>query len=89
MCGRYRFSRKNGFPEYFEVSPFEDLGPRYNIAPTQPVEVVRQDGNTRVLSKMLCGLIPSWAKESPISFTTLLDPTDGFNEWKRSGKTSR
>jgi putative SOS response-associated peptidase YedK len=59
MCGRYRLSRKDRFAEYFEVNPFDDFEPRYNIAPTQDVAVVRQDGNTRVLSKMRWGLIPS------------------------------
>jgi putative SOS response-associated peptidase YedK len=67
MCGRYRLSRKDRFPEYFEVDPFDDFEPRYNIAPTQDVAVVRQDGDTRVLSKMRWGLIPSWAKDGSMS----------------------
>jgi putative SOS response-associated peptidase YedK len=67
MCGRYRLSRKDRFAEYFEVNPFDDFGPRYNIAPTQEVAVVRQEDDTRVLSKMRWGLIPSWAKDSSMS----------------------
>jgi putative SOS response-associated peptidase YedK len=40
------------------------LFPRYNIAPSQPVAVVRQaaDG-TRELVKLRWGLVPSWAKD--------------------------
>jgi len=67
MCGRYRLSRKDRFAQYFEIDSFDDFEPRYNIAPTQPVMVVRQEGNTRALSKMRWGLIPSWAKDGSMS----------------------
>jgi len=48
------------------VSGQEDWAPRYNIAPTQPVPVIRQNPKEpiRQLSLMRWGLIPSWAKES-------------------------
>jgi putative SOS response-associated peptidase YedK len=66
MCGRYRLSRrKQIIEEHFEaVSGEEDWTPRYNIAPTQPVPVIRQHPKEpiRELSLMRWGLIPSWAK---------------------------
>jgi putative SOS response-associated peptidase YedK len=37
--------------------------PRYNIAPTQPVVVVRQGATGRELVPMRWGLIPWWAKD--------------------------
>jgi putative SOS response-associated peptidase YedK len=40
-----------------------DLMPRYNIAPTQPVLVVRAKDGRREISSMRWGLIPSWAKD--------------------------
>ena len=45
MCGRYRLSRrKQMIEEYFgTVSGEDDWNPRYNIAPTQPVPVIRQN----------------------------------------------
>jgi putative SOS response-associated peptidase YedK len=45
MCGRYRLSlRKQLVDEYFgSVSGEEDWVPRYNIAPTQSVPVIRQN----------------------------------------------
>jgi putative SOS response-associated peptidase YedK len=45
MCGRYRLSRrKQIIEEHFEtVSDEPDWNPRYNIAPTQPVPVIRQN----------------------------------------------
>src|SRR5438128_7775279 len=68
MCGRYRLSRRKQIvEEYFDsVSDEPDWSPRYNIAPTQPVPVVRQNPEkpVRELSLMRWGLIPSWAKDS-------------------------
>jgi hypothetical protein len=68
MCGRYRLSRRKQLvEEYFDsVSEGEDWSPRYNIAPTQPVPVIRQHPKEpiRELSMMRWGLIPSWAKDS-------------------------
>jgi putative SOS response-associated peptidase YedK len=71
MCGRYRLSRrKQLIEEYFaSVSGDEEWGPRYNIAPTQPVPVIRQNPKepVRELSLMRWGLIPSWAKDSSVA----------------------
>jgi putative SOS response-associated peptidase YedK len=67
MCGRYRLSRRKQIvEEYFDsVSDEQDWAPRYNIAPTQPVPVIRQNAAkpVRELSLMRWGLIPSWAKD--------------------------
>ena len=62
MCGRYRLSRrKEIIAEHFEADlPEDDWVPGYNIAPTQPVPVIRQHPKepTRVMSLMRWGLIP-------------------------------
>jgi len=67
MCGRYRLSRrKQILEERFDASfDVDDWVPRYNIAPTQPVPVLRQHPKEprRVLSLMRWGLIPSWSKD--------------------------
>jgi putative SOS response-associated peptidase YedK len=59
MCGRYRLSRrKQLIEEYFgSVNWEEDWSPRYNIAPTQPVPVIRQNPkeSTRELPLLLWG----------------------------------
>jgi len=50
--------------EYFgTVSGEDDWNPRYNIAPTHSVPVIRQNPKElrRELSLMRWGLIPSWA----------------------------
>ena len=67
MCGRYRLSRRKQIvEEHFDAPGDEDWGPRYNIAPTQPVPVIRQNPKepVRELSLMKWGLIPSWAKDA-------------------------
>jgi hypothetical protein len=67
-CGRYRLSRrKQIIEEHFDsVSGEEDWTPRYNVAPTQSVPVIRQNPKEpiRQLSLMRWGLIPSWSKDS-------------------------
>lgn len=70
MCGRYRLSRRKQIvEEYFDCpSEEQDWAPRYNIAPTQPVPVIRQHPKEpiRKLSLMKWGLVPSWAKETSV-----------------------
>jgi putative SOS response-associated peptidase YedK len=43
----------------------KDWTPRYNVASTQPVSIIRQHPKepNRVLSLVRWGLIPSWAKD--------------------------
>jgi putative SOS response-associated peptidase YedK len=71
MCGRYRLSRsKEVLAEHFDVEPDDDWQPRYNIAPTQSVPVIRQhpEQPKRLGSRMQWGLIPFWAKDPNIGF---------------------
>jgi putative SOS response-associated peptidase YedK len=71
MCGRYRVSRRKQLvEEYFDTADWQDeWSPRYNIAPTQPVPVIRQNPRepVRELSLLRWGLIPSWAKDSSVA----------------------
>jgi putative SOS response-associated peptidase YedK len=71
MCGRYvSKAEKEEIEKEFETvveKIQEDLTrPRYNIAPTQFVAVIRQLERERILSGMKWGLIPSWAKDAAI-----------------------
>ncbi len=67
MCGRFTLfadpaELMAAFPG-FEIPA--DLPPRYNIAPTQPVAVVPNDGQRRV-AFFRWGLVPSWARDLSI-----------------------
>lgn len=51
----------------YRLSSPPDLSPRYNVAPSQQIAVVRQqNGGDRELVMMQWGLIPSWAKDPTI-----------------------
>ena len=58
MCGRYRLSRrKQIIEEHFDsISGEEDWTPRYNVAPTQPIPIIRQNPKepVRELSLVRC-----------------------------------
>ena len=69
MCGRYRLSRrKELIAEYFDMVDEIDWEPRYNIAPTQNVGIIRQNRTQPVRKFALVrrGLIPYWAKDPSI-----------------------
>ncbi len=64
MCGRFTLTAEintlqESFP-WLNIPP--EITPRYNIAPTQPVAVVPNDGKNR-LDFYNWGLLPGWAKD--------------------------
>jgi len=67
MCGRFTLTLDT--KQLRDALPWltipDGLQPRFNIAPTQPVAVVPNDGNSR-LDFFTWGLIPSWAKDPQI-----------------------
>jgi putative SOS response-associated peptidase YedK len=65
MCGRFFTAYgPDALARRFGVAVGSNLQPRYNIAPTQTVIVVRRgDRGVRELAPMRWGLVPSWAKE--------------------------
>ncbi len=65
MCGRYTLRiTSQELAEFFDLFRQPETTPRYNIAPTQNVLVIRSSsGNTaREAVPMRWGLIPSWSK---------------------------
>ncbi len=69
MCGRYRLSvTDKDLAERFGAVSDVEWAPRYNIAPTDMVPIVRQDAKQamRRLTLAKWGLVPSWAKEASI-----------------------
>lgn len=64
MCGRFTLKAgKKVKLKGFNISDFEDLIPRYNIAPTQDIVTVVQRDSSRETMLMQWGLIPFWSKE--------------------------
>jgi len=68
MCGRYAFFAPRALIERaFGLADAPEVEPRYNIAPTQFVPIVRieRDGR-RVLRMVRWGLVPWWAREESV-----------------------
>ncbi len=69
MCGRYSLTTPvESLRSLFGFDARPNLASRYNIAPTQPVAVVRWDAEAgaRRFAMLRWGLIPSWAKDPAI-----------------------
>jgi putative SOS response-associated peptidase YedK len=74
MCGRYRLTAKERYlRDHFGLDEDPSWTPRWNIAPTQSVPVVRQDtvSAKRSFQLLRWGLIPSWAKDRSIAAKTI------------------
>ncbi len=53
----------------YRLSSSPDLPPRYNLAPSQQIAVVReQNGGDRELAFLQWGLVPSWSKDPAIGY---------------------
>jgi putative SOS response-associated peptidase YedK len=68
MCGRFAFySPAEAAAALFGVSASLPVEPRYNIAPTQNIAVIRNDPEgERELVMLRWGLVPFWAKDPSI-----------------------
>lgn len=67
MCGRYATTRSEvDLSDLFDaVDVTEGLAPSWNVAPTDPVPLVRvsQSHDARVLDTARWGLVPPWSKD--------------------------
>lgn len=73
MCGRYTLtSSPEAIRALFGYAEQPNFPSRYNIAPTQPIAVVRlMDGN-RQFALVRWGLLPSWVKD-PKAFSLIIN----------------
>jgi putative SOS response-associated peptidase YedK len=74
MCGRYNIlAYPEALLEHFGVEqpPGIDLKPRYNVAPSQDVPAIRQHDSSRELVLLHWGLIPFWAKDEKLKYSTI------------------
>ncbi|MGR9073940.1 MAG: SOS response-associated peptidase [Gammaproteobacteria bacterium] len=72
MCGRFAlYSDQTILAKHFGAEIQSDLFPRYNAAPTQDIAIVRDEGGKRRFSLARWGLIPHWAKDMKIGYSTI------------------
>jgi putative SOS response-associated peptidase YedK len=73
MCGRYVIiSTPDAIRAMFGYAELPNFPPRYNVAPTQPIPIVRLDNGKRAFALMRWGLIPAWVKD-PKGFALLIN----------------
>jgi putative SOS response-associated peptidase YedK len=73
MCGRYTvISSPEAVRALFRYSEQPNFPPRYNIAPTQPIGIVRIVDGKRQFALVRWGLVPSWVKDTK-TFTLLIN----------------
>lgn len=71
MCGRFALKNPKALKEAFNLEEQPELAPRYNIAPSQDVAIIRFSPAGRRLDLARWGLIPSWAKDAAGGYSTI------------------
>jgi putative SOS response-associated peptidase YedK len=84
MCGRFTlFAPYYDIVERFDIeSAFEenDYVPSYNIAPSQQVVAIVNDGEKNRLGHLRWGLIPPWAKDEKIGYKMINARAESVSE---------
>jgi putative SOS response-associated peptidase YedK len=77
MCGRFTvISAPEAMRALFRYPEQPNFPPRYNVAPTQPIAVVRLQEAKRQFVLMRWGLLPSWVKD-PKAFSLVINASGG------------
>ena len=74
MCGRFSLhTPESQIREAFNLEQIEPLGlnPRFNIAPSQDIPIVRDTDTGPEMTLARWGLVPSWSKESKSKYSTI------------------
>jgi putative SOS response-associated peptidase YedK len=84
MCGRARLSSDvSEIWLVFSIQPHRptpNIAPSWNVAPTDPLPVVRHDtrAGERSLAVMRWGLVPFWAKDIKVGFANINAKAEGI-----------
>ncbi|EZH66803.1 hypothetical protein DH09_02360 [Bacillaceae bacterium JMAK1] len=71
MCGRFTFFEQlQSLQKHFNIAitAIDEYQESYNVAPTQQVVTVRNDGQQNRLGTLRWGFIPSWSKDPKIGY---------------------
>jgi putative SOS response-associated peptidase YedK len=73
MCGRYAIiTAPEAIRHLFGYHDRPNFPARYNVAPTQPIPIVRLQSGQRQFALVRWGLIPAWVKD-PKTFTLVIN----------------
>ena len=73
MCGRYAITTApEAIRALFRYREHPNFPPRHNVAPTQPIGIVRMTDGYREYALVRWGLIPSWVKD-PRAFSLVIN----------------
>jgi len=74
MCGRFTLHTPAAqIVDAFDLTDIsaQELTPRYNIAPSQNISIIRDTATSREMVMARWGLIPGWSKESRTKYSTI------------------
>ena len=71
MCGRFAIKNPQAIKEAFQLETMPELAPRFNIAPSQDIAMIRFTPAGRQLVFARWGLIPAWAKQEKSGYSTI------------------
>jgi putative SOS response-associated peptidase YedK len=79
MCGRFTLrSNASRVAQEFSLADVPDLTPRYNVAPSQQVFILRlNDEHRRFLAPVHWGLVPAWADDIKVGYKMINARDDG------------
>ena len=91
MCGRVALhTSPTELAELFSLDEIPRLQPRFNLAPTQPIALVRWTEGQRTLSLFRWGLIPPWARPGgPPLFNARLDTASSKPSFREAFRKRR
>jgi putative SOS response-associated peptidase YedK len=71
VCGRFVLNSTSAeIADHFDLKETLELSPRFNIAPTERIPIIRAPAGTRECSMARWGLIPAWSKEPKTEYST-------------------
>ena len=81
MCGRFTLhTPESRIRELFHLGHSVPLGlnPRYNMAPSQDIPIIRDTEASREMVMARWGLVPHWSKESKTKYSTINARIEGI-----------